>query len=115
MKNAILILLTFFTISCNKSEVVETKPATVYEATGTITGQDMSLCACCGGWIITIDNFVQSTMNPPIRHRFYNLPASSTINLATATLPLNVKFNWTDSNICGGQNGVIIIDEIELN
>lgn len=111
-----LILLAIFAISCNKSDVVKPKPTTIYEATGTITGQDMTMCPCCGGWYITIDNFVPPFVDiPAYQHRFYSLPASSTINLATATFPLNVKFNWTDSSACGGLQGLIIIDDIELN
>jgi hypothetical protein len=57
----------------------------VYQSQGTITGQDMRACICCGGWFIKIDT---TTYN------FESLPANSKIDLESETFPLNVKLDW---------------------
>ena len=113
-----LLLLTCLIVSCTKSDkVVAAKPAIVYENTATIIGQDMALCACCGDWKIIIDNMVYPANVPlPFVHQFKFLPASSNIDLSTATFPLLVKINWSvDNNTCNGNFGRIVIDDIALN
>lgn len=117
--HSIIFLATIFIISsCSKNEnkVIEQEKVTTYESTATIIGQDMALCACCGDWQIIIDNMVYpaNTLLPFV-HQFKFLPGNSTINLSTATFPLNVKINWSiDNNTCYG-NGRIVIDDIALN
>ncbi len=102
--------------SCTKNEEKSNEKRIVYEATGAITGQDSSLCACCGGWKLIIDNAVLPPDFPPDSYRFQALPANSNINLSTAVFPLAIKFNWSvDTNICGGQRCNVIIDDIVLN
>jgi len=56
-----------------------------YPSHGKITGQDMRMCICCGGWQIVIDN---ETYN------FDSIPANSNINLQKETFPLLVKLDW---------------------
>ena len=71
-----------------------------FESTATISGFDLSLCACCGGWIIDING------QEPDK-RFSELPQNSNIDLQNATFPLFVQLNWSESNdYCG--NGIII-------
>jgi hypothetical protein len=56
-----------------------------YQSKGVISGQDFTMCACCGGWFITIDgeNF-----------RFDTIPADSGIILEKETMPLAVELDW---------------------
>ena len=87
--------------SCNNDDDTELE----FESTALISGFDMTLCACCGGWIINIDE-------EEAGKRFYELPQDSDIDLETAVFPISVKLNWTASNdYCG--NG-IVIESIEL-
>ena len=46
----LLIGLSLFT-NCNSDAILEVE----FESTAVISGYDMALCACCGGWIINID------------------------------------------------------------
>jgi hypothetical protein len=71
----ILVLLLF---SCEKED-------DDYKSTGTIVGYDISMCICCGGWIIIIDD---------TNYLFDNLPDNSDINLETEQLPISVKLDW---------------------
>ncbi len=69
----------------------------------TITGQDMSMCACCGGWFIDIGKKT---------YRFYKLPADSKLDLKTAEFPLKVEVVWKkDEKGCKGDE--IIIEKIK--
>lgn len=72
---------------------------------GTITGKDMSLCMCCGGWFIEIDNAT---------YRFNKLPENCNIHLENEILPISVKLDWQkDKNQCLGDE--IIIKRIVKN
>jgi hypothetical protein len=82
----LLTALTAITFSCKKDRAN-------FQSTGTITGPDYRECACCGGWFIDI---ADTTYN------FDNLPASSNIDLATATFPIMVKLDWSRGRNCGG-------------
>ena len=92
--------LVFFT-SCSNDDDSQVQ----FESTATILGLDMTLCACCGGWIIDING-------QELNKRFSELPQSSNIDLQNSTFPLSVQLNWDESNeYCG--NG-ITIESIEL-
>ncbi|MDO5988041.1 hypothetical protein Q4Q39_11560 [Flavivirga amylovorans] len=78
-----------------------------YESTAIIKGQDLTLCACCGGWVIEIDDITPD-------YRFEMLPENSNIDLQKATFPINVKLNWEVDNTCGGITRIIIEDIIEI-
>jgi hypothetical protein len=80
-KNCIVFLFTLAlaTIACNKNN--DTLEA------ATITQRDFSYCACCGGFFIEIDG---------VQRRFETIPSSSTIDLQTITLPLEVKVRWQE-------------------
>lgn len=64
----------------------------VYESTGTITGYDLTLCACCGGWIVVIENDENT-------YRLDSLPEGSGID--NEDLPLTLDFNWSINRVCG--------------
>ncbi len=57
----------------------------IYLSQGTITGADIRMCACCGGWFIKIDTTT---------YEFDSLPLNSGIDLQKETFPLNVKLDW---------------------
>jgi len=76
-----------------------------FESTATISGFDVTLCACCGGWVIDING-------QEADKRFSELPQNSNIDLQNSTFPLSVQLNWSESNeYCGAG---IIIESIEL-
>lgn len=68
---------------------------------GMITGQDLRLCACCGGWIINIDD---------VNYRFQTLPPmTKDIDLYNSTYPIYVQLAWKPvKNPCLG-------DEIKVS
>jgi hypothetical protein len=71
----LFISLTF----CHKEHYTD------YASSGIITGPDIRMCACCGGWFIQIDSTT---------YEFDALPDSSDINLEKETFPVYVKLDW---------------------
>lgn len=80
MRRAGLIILMVFVafVTCNKDK-------DTYKSVGIITGEDMTMCACCGGYIIYIDD---------VRYLFDSVPENSGINLQKETFPLTVQLDW---------------------
>ena len=105
MKYFLILMLCVFTVlpSCKKGT-----SSTTYMNTGTITGPDLGMTICSGGYFITIDGITAVT-------RFNTLPPGSGIDLTTATFPINVKLNWHrpagDPSPCN----IIIVDAIVRN
>lgn len=62
-----------------------TKENEDYKSVGKVTGVDLTMCGCCGGWIIYIED---------IRYLIDSMPKNSDINLATETFPITVKLDW---------------------
>lgn len=56
-----------------------------FSSKGKITGPDIRMCACCGGWYIQIDS---------LTYEFDTLPDNSNINLQKETFPVFVKLDW---------------------
>ena len=77
-ESLVILTIVIALIACSKSEEA-------YQSKGVITGQDFTMCACCGGWFITIDGE---------NYRFDSLPADSGIILEKETMPLAVKLDW---------------------
>jgi hypothetical protein len=77
-----IILLFFIIIACNK-EIDD------YKSTGTITGYDLRMCICCGGWIIIIDDG---------QYLIDTIPDNSDIDLTKETFPVKVKLDWQLTN-----------------
>lgn len=97
----LLFILGFIILSCDNDDDSQMQ----FESTAIISGLDMTLCACCGGWIININGEDSGK-------RFSELPQNSSINLQNSTFPITVQLNWTESEeYCG--NG-ITIESIEL-
>lgn len=73
-----------------------------YKSHGKITGPDIRLCACCGGWYIDIDSTT---------YEFDSLP-DKTINLQKDTFPIYVKLDWKLSDKIACPNRRITIQKI---
>jgi hypothetical protein len=73
---------------------------------GQIIGPDLTLCACCGGYMLqTADS----------TYRFDNLPTGSDIDLQNATFPLSVRFEFEqDLTRCIGWKPWIVLTDIEI-
>jgi hypothetical protein len=95
MKRILFYFSFLFILSCQKDN-----PGINYAY---ITGHDLRMCACCGGYYIQIDD---------IQYRFYELPENSSINLNEVTFPLKVIVSWEMSeDLCLGDE--IIIKSIQ--
>lgn len=96
MKNFIFIILSsWMLISClNDSD-------NNFKSEGRITGIDLRLCACCGGYFIEIEDVV------------YNFPDEfpNKESLDLENLPLKVKLDWELKP--GGCDNFITISAIE--
>jgi hypothetical protein len=80
MKCAKLIILLIFILfaSCDKDN-------DTFKSVGIIAGEDFMMCACCGGYIIYIDD---------VRYLFDSMPKDSDLNLQQETFPLTVRLDW---------------------
>ena len=76
-----------------------TKENDDYKSVGTITGDDLSMCACCGGWIIYIEN---------VRYLIDSMPDNSILNLADETFPITVKLDWLLLDKCSSYNRISV-------
>ena len=92
MKVIRLIFLIFIMIACTKENID-------YKSVGTITGDDLSMCACCGGWIIIINDG---------RYLIDSMPKNSGLNLSPETFPITVKLDWQLLNNCGSFNRISV-------
>jgi len=67
---------------------------TNYESTGTITGADMTMCACCGGYYIEISGS---------NYHFNKDELPSGFTFTNEQLPLKVELNWqNNAAVCKG-------------
>lgn len=78
MKTTFLLLLIsgLLALSCEKVK---------YENTGTITGADLALCACCGGYFIDIDG---------TQYRFEKTELPEGFTFEDNQLPMLVELDW---------------------
>jgi len=94
MKGIQIILLLFTMIACSKEN-------NNYKSVGTITGIDGTMCGCCGGGIIFIED---------VRYLIDSVPEDSSIDLATETFPFTVKLDWQlVNNGCSAWNRITVI------
>ncbi len=75
----------------------------ILNSTATITGPDLRMCACCGGWYILIDN---------INYEFEFLPSDAKIDLQTEKFPVVVKIDWQLSDLSACPDKKILIQKI---
>lgn len=88
-----LVFFTLLIFSCEKTE---------YKYTGIITGADMAMCACCGGYFIEIDG---------IKYRFEKNELPGDFTFDDKQIPLKVELNWElKNNSCKDFNRIIILN-----
>lgn len=91
MKNKLLLMIILATMimSCEKSK---------YENTATITGADLGMCACCGGYFIDIEGN---------QYRFEKTGLPDNFTFIESQLPLKVELNWEiKAESCTGFNWI---------
>ena len=79
MKSKLILVLIIFTtmiFSCEKAK---------YESKATITGPDLAMCACCGGYFIEIEG---------TKYRFEKSELPAGFTFEDNQLPLEVELNW---------------------
>jgi len=75
-----LILLTIVAvISCDKKN-------DFFKSRGEIYSIDPTMCGCCGGWLIKIDDVVG--------YHFDGIPENSNFSLSFDSLPIIVNLDW---------------------
>ena len=86
MKTMLLFFAGLLLLSCT------VKKDQYYQASGTITGYDLTQCACCGGYLMKIDGSDSI-------YRFYHFPKGT--NVDSTQFPVKVKFNYLKTSSCG--------------
>lgn len=76
VKLYIVLISSLLVLGCEKEN---------YESTGTITGQDLTLCACCGGYFIEIDG---------AQYRFEKSELPGNFTFEDNQLPMQVELDW---------------------
>jgi hypothetical protein len=101
MKHIFILIcfLLLFSLGCSKEGE--------YRSKGEITGQDIRMCVCCGGYFIKIDNSVYLAPS---------LPAEFKYDFTNAVYPIQVKLDWElIQNQCTGFNRIqitrIVLDQ----
>jgi hypothetical protein len=93
MKAIRLIIFLLIVFACTRED-------NDYRSVGVITGIDGTMCGCCGGWIINIENS---------RYLIDSMPDNSNLDLTTETLPVTVKLDWQFvNNGCSAFNRIIV-------
>jgi hypothetical protein len=80
VKRCILLVFSILIFSCEKD---------AFKSTGTITGADMALCACCGGYFIDIEG---------TQYRIDKAKLPGNFSFDDKKLPLTVELDW-DQNV----------------
>lgn len=101
MKYVCFLLVCLLAASCYTKPQPE--PAPHYDASGTITGQDLAMCACCGGYIMKMST------NDSV-YRFFSFPAGTTFD--TTKFPISVNFNFTRTGVCASNFQYIALTKV---
>ena len=100
MKNTILLLALCTCISCTKSNTTYSS----FKSTATVTGEDYTMCACCGGYLITIGQD---------HYEFNNFPAHC--NIDSTHFPIKVALNWHSISSCSTIPHIMIDSLVVIN
>jgi hypothetical protein len=93
MKAIRMIIIFLIMFACTKED-------NDYRSVGTIVGIDGTMCGCCGGWIINIED---------VRYLIDSMPEDSSLDLATETFPITVKLDWQlVNNGCSAFNRITV-------
>jgi hypothetical protein len=86
------ILLVLIMIAC-------TKENDDFRSVGTIMGIDGTMCGCCGGWVIIIQD---------TKYLIDSLPEYSDPDLSKETFPITVKLDWQLLSGCSNFNRISV-------
>ena len=87
----ILIFSALLVLSCEKD---------TYQSTGTITGPDLRMCVCCGGYFLDMDGTL---------YLFEQSELPDGFTFTDDELPLKVELNWKPkTGGCSGFNRIVI-------
>lgn len=101
MKKIICLFTFILLVSCSNDNNEVNK----YKSVGVLEGLDMAMCACCGGYIIIIENKRYLIQN--------ELPNQE--NLDLKNLPIDVKLNWEfRRQACDDNIIVYAIEQIQV-
>ena len=100
MKIVLSLLAIWLCISCNKSDT----PYSGFKSNATVTGEDYTMCACCGGYLITIGQD---------HYEFNNFPANCKVD--STHFPIKVALNWHSINSCGNLPRIILDSLVVIN
>lgn len=101
MKTIAILVFTFLAITFSSCD--DSASSVI---TGQIVGKDVAACACCGGYLVFINNFT---------YRFFeaDLPAGTTL-LNGATFPIDVEIEFENqSDLCNGIDRISISRIVE--
>lgn len=101
-------ILLLFLAACKKDNNGPATEFETYDAKGTLTGIDPTMCACCGGLFLTVDN------DPQI-YRVHTLAGMTWQQMMDLQFPRRIKFNYsnTPASTCG-IGKIIFIDDYIL-
>ena len=101
MKKLIYLSICLFLLNCKKTEIEPT-----YQSEAIISGFDLSMCACCGGWKIRADN---------IDYLINKMPTDFEEKLRKITFPITVLLDYdVNTSICGGNKIYVDVSKIKL-
>jgi len=87
----LLMISALLVFSCEKEK---------YESIGTITGQDIRMCPCCGGYFIDIEG---------TQYHFEKSELPGNFTFDDDQFPLNVELDWKlKTGGCSGYNWIEI-------
>lgn len=96
MKSKLVLLLLILATIFLRCEKIKSENSAI------ITGADMTMCACCGGYFIDIEG---------VQYRFEKSGLPANFTFKDTELPLKVELNWElKSEICKGSNWIKISD-----
>ena len=102
---ATLIFAVLIFSACKKAKTTD-----AFMNTATITGPNLTMLACGAAFIIKIHGISDSGA------QFNAMPSGSSVNLSTASFPINVKINWhhNTGNSCDTLVNIITLDAAQV-
>ena len=87
-----LLILSMFCFGLSTCSNDDDAPVEIeYESMGTLHGFDGALCACCGSWVVTLEDTL-------IDYRIEVFPEGFEVN--SDELPREIELNWTFNRDC---------------
>lgn len=114
MKTFILVaLFTVFTVIGCRNEAIEPDPSKKdpnkkeYMNTVTITGYDLRMCACCGGFIGNFKGDTNTVHAPGAENYLIdNTPEELGLHVADVRFPFTLNVDWEQSTKCTNERRI---------